>query len=1222
MLAWVAGALLVLLGVVLTLPFSGPGTRALVAAANELEILNIEYRGGRLFGELELASLRLQLGAVDLELAGIVTDLQWRCFWRSVFCLRRGVVDRVAVAVKPATGPEPDGPPNREVFSFPYEIRVDALQVGQLSVRWEGGQWRQGTMEAAVQFLGEQIDIRDATINEPTLQLEGGADTGEGYAGFEPPAIFLPLELRIAGLALSGGGLEYGEQTWPLGAGTLAGRWRGHTLELTSLRASAPALGALNAGGQVDFRDSWPLALEAQLQLDPDIEPPQLRGRTGHLSLAGDLGGLALELRSPGSPILAASGELAPGGRDLPFAVDWELAWPAAMPLVDLVPGAPTDLVLSSPLEGQVSGNLLQQELWVHGQVNGAGYEALELRGQARWLAPVLEVSHLELRDAASDSLLIGQGALRLAERWSLQSSLESAGFNLPTLPAVESGRLGGRLDLALSGTQESWQLALSEIALEGEVNGLPARIRGSSGIDSSLQLLPGTLQADINGALLSVFADKQTGQARANLAVDELGRWVSGARGSLSISATGDLAGERLSLNADAANLVWGEYEMGRAEATASWRGATGAVDARVSIPELQIIEDEMELRQVQLSVVGSVGDHRIQLSSRGALSGQLVVDGSLAQGRWQGRAQDTTVTTPAGDWVLPESVALAWDGEARQFHMDAHCWRHEQFQLCGEQLRAGAEGDLQLSLSGNARAFSGMLPRGLHLRGPLEADLSARWGQGRPLALDLHGRGKALTIIRRYGMGESVEVTWESVQVDLQRQDGELLLDGEVWRGGRRVLSLDAKLPERRNGELAGTAVLDGLKLAAFAPWVTELSELSGELGGRVELSGTPAEPRARGELTLANGHMVALGNPTALTDLDLRLTLQGDRGRLAGRGLLGGGALNLRGQLYTAPDLRLDVQVTGERHQVLVPPSTELLVSEELQLVIVDGLLDVSGNVHVLEGVLHHEELPESGVSMSSDVVVVDVTGAVISEERPFEIRSDVWLKIRDRFVVEGKSLRATLGGDLHLVREPGRPLQLFGTLSLVGGELNAYRQRLQIQRGTIAFSGPADNPELNISAEREIRADNVTVGARLTGRLDEPELDIYSDPVMSQSEAMSYLVRGRGLDSGAGADGTALALSLGADMVNQSGVVAELNRLPMLSNVAFGATGEQEETSATVSGYIGERIYLSYGIGIYEPINVLTARLYLQSRLWLEVVSRLENSVDLYYSFDID
>ena len=97
---------------------------------------------------------------------------------------------------------------------------------------------------------------------------------------------------------------------------------------------------------------------------------------------------------------------------------------------------------------------------------------------------------------------------------------------------------------------------------------------------------------------------------------------------------------------------------------------------------------------------------------------------------------------------------------------------------------------------------------------------------------------------------------------------------------------------------------------------------------------------------------------------------------------------------------------------------------------------------------------------------------------------------------------------------------------------------------------------------------------------------------------------------------------MAIAMGASAINQTGVVSEINRIPGVSNVGFGAEGTEDDTAATVSGYIGERIYLSYGVGIYEPINILTARLYLQARLWLEVVSRLENSLDIYYSFDID
>lgn len=211
---------------------------------------------------------------------------------------------------------------------------------------------------------------------------------------------------------------------------------------------------------------------------------------------------------------------------------------------------------------------------------------------------------------------------------------------------------------------------------------------------------------------------------------------------------------------------------------------------------------------------------------------------------------------------------------------------------------------------------------------------------------------------------------------------------------------------------------------------------------------------------------------------------------------------------------------------------------------------------------------------------------------------------------------------VGGDLRLQQSPGSPLQLFGNLKVLGGELEAYGQRLSVQPGRVAFSGLPGNPELDLRASREIRAEDLRAGVHVTGTLEQPQLEIYTDPVTSQTEALSYLVRGRGLDAGGGTDGSALALSLGTGLINRSALVSGLNRLPGVSEIEFGTEGSEESTAATVSGYIGERLYLSYGVGLYEPVNVLTARLYLQTRLWLEVVSRLENSVDLYYSFDID
>jgi len=309
-------------------------------------------------------------------------------------------------------------------------------------------------------------------------------------------------------------------------------------------------------------------------------------------------------------------------------------------------------------------------------------------------------------------------------------------------------------------------------------------------------------------------------------------------------------------------------------------------------------------------------------------------------------------------------------------------------------------------------------------------------------------------------------------------------------------------------------------------------------------------------------------------------------------------------------------------GREENLVFPPSVQATVSHDLTLTATPGFLSLAGELKVHKGLLEHEELPAGSVSLSDDVVQLRLEGPLTQRKSSLDIAMDVDVSIEDSFRIVGGIANVTVGGDLQLSQERGHPLQLFGNLNVIGGELNAYGQNLKVKRGTVSFSGAPENPALDMRAERLISIDDVTVGLELRGTLDAPVLQVYSNPVMARTEALSYLLRGRGLDTGASADGAAVALSMGTTLLNQSGVFNKLEKLPGISGVEISAEGSDNDTTATISGYIGRSIYLAYGVGLYEPINVLTARFYLKTRLWLEVVSALENSMDLYYSFDIE
>jgi translocation and assembly module TamB len=110
---------------------------------------------------------------------------------------------------------------------------------------------------------------------------------------------------------------------------------------------------------------------------------------------------------------------------------------------------------------------------------------------------------------------------------------------------------------------------------------------------------------------------------------------------------------------------------------------------------------------------------------------------------------------------------------------------------------------------------------------------------------------------------------------------------------------------------------------------------------------------------------------------------------------------------------------------------------------------------------------------------------------------------------------------LKGDLKVVQD-SRGLGLNGQMNIPSGRFHAYGQDLIVRKGELFFSGPPDQPLLNIEAIRNPDAteDDVTAGFTCHREAIQPKLEVFSDPAMSQQEALSYLLRGQGLDSSGG------------------------------------------------------------------------------------------------------
>ena len=184
-----------------------------------------------------------------------------------------------------------------------------------------------------------------------------------------------------------------------------------------------------------------------------------------------------------------------------------------------------------------------------------------------------------------------------------------------------------------------------------------------------------------------------------------------------------------------------------------------------------------------------------------------------------------------------------------------------------------------------------------------------------------------------------------------------------------------------------------------------------------------------------------------------------------------------------------------------------------------------------------------------------------------------------------------------GQLGVREAPGEPTTGSGQLT-VSGKYKAYGQDLTVEEGRLLFAGtPLDNPRLSIVAMREID-DDLSTGLRIGGSAKRPVITVVSEPEVGEADALSYLVTGRSLSdvgSASGSSQDALASATQSLEGAAGGLVAK--RIGQRLGIDEAGVEENEMiggSALTIGEYLSPRLYLSYGVGLFEPGEVVALR----------------------------
>jgi translocation and assembly module TamB len=1151
------------------------------------------------------------------------------------------VTDRRPASTDPLRAPDS--------IALPYRVVANHFEVGR--VEWVGPvEWEADHLAGSYAFdgLGHQLKLE-------RVEVMGGRYQGQASVGVLGA---MPVEAAIKGMLTtavprSGVELPMAVEATVNGAlaqldarvlarviesGTAAASDQPHataTARITPF-AAQPLVQAHAQLRRIDLAALWPDAphtvLSGEVAVEPD-GPERWRWRAA-LDNADpkpwDEGGLPVAQAKGngqwrGAAVLVQALQAKLGGGELEATGEWQAAqdWTVKGTVRGVDPAALHTQLAARPMGGTLSLRQEQQAIAFEVDLRGAAAASPakasrppQKKDKRRKLAPV-ELQRLVAQGRWSK----GEAVLPRIELRLADATLTG---NLRVRPEGRAG--GGRLQLEAPGLAARFDGELSERAGRGT---LQADARDLAAATRWLQRLP-FVGERLPDAVL-------TGRADANL------RWTGGWRDP---AIRARLSAPALALEGEAAD-----------PAVAGWsaQNVLATADGRLADAQLKLAgQAQRGPRRVTLDVAGRGGRSGVgaQAVWRAQLpqAGLTFTDTSIQAGTWRMQLTQpidarwivatsrlevapgaATLAAPAGPAAPASQAVLSWDavrwgGGELQTAGRLTGLPMSWIELVGGPQLAGSAlaGDLEFDAQWDARL--GDNPR-------VNATLARRQGDVTVLADTAEGgsarvaagvREARVTLV---GQGEQLTLTarWDSERAG--RADAQLVTT--LSRGG------PAGWHWAQDAPLRGTLTARLPRIGVWSLLAPPGWRLRGSLAADVAFSGTRSQPQLAGTLNADELALRSVVEGVELRNGRLRARLDGERLKVDEFVLHGSGegadegTLSARGEgAWTANGLQLQAEARLTKLRASIRSDRDLTVSGDLSARLDAQGADVKGQLKVDRANIElPEELPPR---LGDDVVVRQAAGKMATSEerkqrepdkpapkRPFNVA--VQVDLGPDFRLRGRGLDTRLHGELAITGQSLAQPRLNGVVQTRGGEYRAYGQWLDIERGVLRFTGPLDNPSLDILALRPNLAQRV--GVMISGNVQSPFVRLYAEPDMPDAEKLNWLVLGRAAPAG-GAESA---------LVQQAALTLLTQRRGgggggLASRVGLDELGVRRDSTEGAVITLGKRFaknfYASYERSLSGALGTLYIFYDISRRVTLRAEAGERAAVDLIFTFSFD
>lgn len=393
-----------------------------------------------------------------------------------------------------------------------------------------------------------------------------------------------------------------------------------------------------------------------------------------------------------------------------------------------------------------------------------------------------------------------------------------------------------------------------------------------------------------------------------------------------------------------------------------------------------------------------------------------------------------------------------------------------------------------------------------------------------------------------------------------------------------------------------------------------------LQGSITAKLHGNTSPTDPDIQGKLRIENASLGMQWLPMPIRALYIDGGFKNDDFNFNGHYQIAETLGDLSGHLeLNGRGLNGSAQLAVNNLRYAINPNAWLLSDALLNIDIANRQISVGGDLDIFKARINLKSLPEEAIDISADTVILGSDEQ--STEWPFS--TNLVVKLRDDVQLRALGLETTINGNMNLWQNSGEALKGRGIVTLENGHYRAYGQDLAIQSGKLIFSGNLSNPDIAITAKRNNTPTDITVGLRLSGELNAPDLEIFSTPEMSEENKMYYLLTGQAagesaLDENTQAQQAALSLGLNLSSQRAEKLASEFG----IDDFRIGTAQSEKGQSIQMSGNITPNLHVRYGYELFDEINSLSARYQVKKNLFVELFRGAANAVDILWSFEVD